>query len=83
VFTVEPPPTGAVEVDAALAALAQYLAQRDGWRPPVWTTNSARRLAQPWYPAVPAMWRAEAELDSPPAFGDRGIFITSRSLARA
>jgi hypothetical protein len=83
VFTPEPPPTGSDQVDAALAALAQFLAGRDDWFPPVWTTDPARHAAEPWYPAVPAMWRAEAEQDSPPAFRERGIFITSRSLARA
>jgi hypothetical protein len=83
VFIPNPPPTGSVEVDAALAALAQFLAGRDGWQPPVWTTDPARYLSEPWYPAVPPMWRDDADRDSPPAFRDRGIFITSRSLARA
>jgi hypothetical protein len=83
VFTPDPPPTGSPELDAALAALAQHLAGRDGWPPPAWTTDPARYLSEPWYPGVPAMWRDEADRDSPPAFRDRGIFITSRSLARA
>jgi hypothetical protein len=83
VFTPQPPHTGSAQIDAAFAALAAYLADRDGWAVPAWATSPARALAQPWYPAVPAAWRAEAEADSPPAFRDRGIFITSRSLARA
>jgi len=32
---------------------------------------------------VPAIFREEAEQDSPRAFRQRGIFITDRSLSRA
>src|SRR5450755_2385612 len=34
-FSREPPPTRAAEVDAALAALAEYLARRDNWPLPL------------------------------------------------
>jgi hypothetical protein len=34
VFTDPPAPTGSVELDAAFAALADYLAERDGWAAP-------------------------------------------------
>jgi len=83
VFAEEPPPTGATRVDAAFAALACYLARRDGWDVPAWADDPSRRLSEPWYPAVPAIFRDEADRESPPAFRDRGVFITSRSLARA
>lgn len=82
VFTVEPAPTGSANVDAAFAALADYLAERDGWPAPAWAADLARR-ADGWYPAVPAIFRAEAERDSPGAFRQRGILITGRSLDRA
>lgn len=82
VFAAAPAPTGSVQVDAAFAALADYLAQRDGWPAPAWAMDPARRTT-PWYPAVPSIFRAEAEEDSPPAFLERGILITGRSLARA
>lgn len=82
VFSKEPPPTGAVQIDAAFAALADYLAERDGWQAPAWAQDSARRTTA-WYPAVPAIFRAEADLESPEEFRRRGILITSRSLARA
>lgn len=36
VFAEEPPHTGSVEVDAAFAALAEHLAERDGWSTPTW-----------------------------------------------
>lgn len=82
VFTDEPPRTGALEVDAAFAALAEYLAERDGWQTPGWVHDSSRRTSG-WYPAVPVIFRPDADLESPEAFGQRGILITSRSLARA
>ncbi|MDR2372868.1 MAG: hypothetical protein LBD77_01940 [Bifidobacteriaceae bacterium] len=58
------------------------MAERDGWPPPAWALNPLRR-ADAWFPAVPAIFRAEAERDSPRAFRERGIFITRRSLDRA
>ena len=82
VFTAAPAPTGSVELDAAFAALADHLAERDDWEAPVWAYDTARR-ADAWYPAVPDAWRSEAERDSPHAFAQRGIFITARSLNRA
>ncbi|WP_066902943.1 hypothetical protein [Millisia brevis] len=82
VFTEEPRRTAAAEVDAAFAALADYLAERDGWQVPAWAQDSSRRTSI-WYPAVPAIFRDEADRDSPEAFRRRGILITSRSLARA
>lgn len=82
VFTDEPPRTGAAEVDAAFAALAEYLAERDGWQSPHWAHDSMRRTAS-WYPAVPAILHGEARRDSPEAFRRREILITSRFLARA
>lgn len=82
VFTDEPAPTGSAELDAAFAALADHLAERDGWRAQAWALDPARR-ADRWFPAVPAIFRGEAEQDSPRAFRQRGIFITGRSLNRA
>lgn len=82
VFTDEPPRTGAVEVDAAFAALADYLAERDNWQAPSWALDSSRRTTG-WYPAVPAIFHNDADQESPEAFRRRGILITSRSLARA
>ncbi|MFT3971489.1 MAG: hypothetical protein QM695_14740 [Micropruina sp.] len=82
VFTDEPPLTGAVQLDAAFAALADYLAGRDGWTTPAWALNPDRST-EVWYPAVPKVLLAEADRESPQAFRRRGILITSRSLDRA
>lgn len=82
VFADEPAPTGLTQLDAAFAALADHLAERDGWQTPAWALDPARH-AGGWFPAVPAIFRREAEQDSPRAFRERGIFITGRSLNRA
>lgn len=74
--------TGAVELDAAFAALADHLANRDGWLTPAWALDQAR-VAKGWFPAVPSIHREKALRESPRAFKQRGIFITSRSLDRA
>ena len=81
-FQEEPAPTGSEHIDAAFAALAQYLANRDDWPAPPWTQDPTRTTAH-WYPDVPDLFRGEAQRESPPAFRDRGIFITTRSLERA
>ncbi|MFC4241831.1 hypothetical protein ACFOYW_00480 [Gryllotalpicola reticulitermitis] len=82
VFADEPAYTGSVQVDAAFAALADYLAERDGWQVPTWALDPTRRTSR-WFPAVPAIFKTEAQQESPRAFRQRGIFITGRSLARA
>ena len=82
VFTDEPPHTGSVEIDAAFAALAEHLAERDGWPTPAWASDPSRRTTA-WYPSVPAIFHADADRESPEAFRRRGILITSRSLSRA
>lgn len=46
VFTDETAPTGAVELDAAFAALAEHLAARDGWSAPAWVEPPGRSLAR-------------------------------------
>ena len=69
-------------VDAALAALADHLAERDGWAPPPWVDDPDRTTTA-WYPCVPPIFRTDADEQSPRAFRRRGILITDRSLARA
>ncbi|PPF66148.1 hypothetical protein C5C18_11920 [Rathayibacter tritici] len=81
-FSDVPAPTAASELDAAFAALADHLAERDGWEMPAWAGDPERRIAS-WYPDVPSIFREEAEQDSPRAFRERGILITGRTLARA
>ncbi|MFV0426927.1 MAG: hypothetical protein ACK5KU_07820 [Beutenbergiaceae bacterium] len=82
VFADKSAPTGSAQLEAAFAALADHLAERDGWTAPAWALHPGRR-ADGWYPDVPTIFRAEAEQDSPRAFRQRGILITGRSLNRA
>lgn len=74
--------TGDSRIDAALAALAEHLARRDGWRTPTWASDPAR-YAEPWWfvAGVPAL-EATALQQSPLAFHKRGIFITEAGLRR-
>ncbi len=79
----EPPPTGDSRVDAALAALSEHLARRDGWTPPHWVTDPSR-YAQPWwFVAGLRSLEAAAIQESPLSFRKRGIFITAGALNRA
>lgn len=82
VFADAPPATGSAEIDAAFAALADHLAESDGWTPPAWVHDPSRVTTE-WFPSVPWFDREEALQESPRAFRERGIFITPRSLARA
>ncbi|MYM19542.1 hypothetical protein GSY69_06050 [Brevibacterium sp. 5221] len=82
-FTPVPPATGAVEIDAAFAVLAAWLAERDGWTPPAWVFDPARTTAR-WYADLPvAFMRAEADAESPAAFASRGVYTSTAGLSRA
>ena len=83
VFDREPQRTGAVEVDAAFAALAEHLAARDGWRPPSWASDPTRSSPHRWYVAQSPAFYAEASQQTPPAFRSRGVFISTNDLDRA
>lgn len=82
VFSDEPAPTGYSELDAAFAALADYLAERDGWDVPQWAAAETRKT-EDWFPGVPEVFREAALIESPRAFRDRGIFTTEAGLSRA
>lgn len=64
VFTDEPAATGAAQVDAAFAALADHLADRDGWQAPAWAMDTARS-AESWYPAVVPWDTAKPSMTAP------------------
>ena len=83
VFGREPAPTGAAEVDAAFAALAEHLAVRDGWTTPKWAMSLGRTASAPWYVVDVPAYRAIIEQEAPPAFRQRGVFISAHGLDRA
>ena len=66
---------------AQLAALAEHLAERDGWEAPAWAGDPARTTT--WYPDLLEMDRHEATHHGPKAFRRHGVFITHRALGRA
>lgn len=81
-FRDPPPGTGDSGVDAALAALAEHLARRDGWQAPDWTLDE-RRYAEPWwFVSGVRAWHALALVESPLAFRKRGVFLTASALER-
>lgn len=81
-FDHEPPLTGAAEVDAALAALAEYLARRDDWPVPSWARKPGRYSDKWWFVTPLRGMHATALQESPSSFRTRGVFITSGALSR-
>jgi len=82
-LTGEPVVTGHRGVDAAFAALACWLADRDGWTAPLWALSDAR-VARPWWFVSDSDYgRAWALVQSPAHFRIRGVFITDTALQRA
>jgi hypothetical protein len=81
-FQEAPPATGDCGVDAAIAAFAEHLARRDGWRPPSWAFDEGRYAEPWWFVSGVRAWHAIALVESPLAFRKRGVFLTSSALER-
>lgn len=81
-FNEAPRITGISELDAAYAALADHLAERDAWTPQPWVWQTARTTEQ-WFPDIIPVYADSAMRESPRAFRTRGIWITDRALLRA
>ncbi|MGH3302024.1 MAG: hypothetical protein ACRDOK_10150 [Streptosporangiaceae bacterium] len=81
-FRSEPPATRSVEVDAALAALAEHLARRDDWPVPSWARKPGRYSAKWWFVTPLRGMHPTALQESPPSFRTRGVFITAGALSR-
>jgi hypothetical protein len=71
-----------VEIDAAFAALAEHLALRDGWSAPDWAGDQAR-CTERWFVSESPAFYAEADRESPSAFGSLGVYISANALNRA
>ncbi len=83
VFKQEPKLTGHSGLDASFAALACWLATRDGWEAPKWARDP-KRVARPWWFVSSSEYgRAWSMVQSPGEFRIRGIFITNTALLRA
>ena len=83
VFAEEPEIIGH-PVDAAVSALAAYLADRDGWTPSPWGNSTARITSPPWYVSglTTGYFRDEADMYTPPQFRARGVMIGINDLDR-
>jgi hypothetical protein len=79
----DPPPTGDVRVDAAFAALGEYLARRDGWPVPRWIRESRNEAVPWWFVTELRGMHPRALVESPSSFRRRGVFITRGALERA
>jgi hypothetical protein len=85
VFSREPQRTGSVELDAAYAALAEHLAERDGWPAPSWAADKSRIAPQPWIVAGTRWQRAvdDAWASVPEAFRRHNVIVSAHDLDRA
>jgi hypothetical protein len=81
-FRHEPHATRSTEVDAALAALAEYLARRDNWPLPFWARKPGRYSSKWWFVTPLRGMHPTALQESPPSFRTRGVFITADALSR-
>ena len=78
-----PRSTGDIRVDAAFAAMAEYLARRDGWAVPAWARLPEREAWPWWFVTDLRGLHPRALVESPSSFRRRGVFITSGALDRA
>jgi hypothetical protein len=78
-----PRSTGDSRVDAAFAAMAEYLARRDGWTVPPWARLPEREAWPWWFVTDLRGLHPQALVESPSSFRRRGVFITSGALDRA
>ena len=81
-WAVEPMATGDSRVDAAFAALAEYLARRDGWLVPHWARAPEREALPWWFVTNLRGLHPRALVESPASFRRRGVFITTDALER-
>jgi hypothetical protein len=81
-YDAAPIRTGSTQIDAAFAALAEYLARRDGWLAPVWTGDPEREATPWWFVTELRGLHPRALVESPLSFRRRGVFITRDALER-
>ncbi|HWG62199.1 MAG TPA: hypothetical protein VG253_10840 [Streptosporangiaceae bacterium] len=82
-WSAVPRATGDGRVDAAFAAMAEYLARRDGWTVPAWAALPEREAWPWWFVTDLRGLHPQALVESPSSFRRRGVFITSGALQRA
>ena len=78
----EPSSTGDRRLDAGFAAMAEYLARRDGWTAPEWARDPSREALPWWFVTDLKGMHPRALVESPSSFRRRGVFITLGALQR-
>ena len=81
-WSAAPRSTGDSRVDAAFAAMAEYLARRDGWMVPSWARLPEREAWPWWFVTDLRGLHPRARVESPSSFRRRGVFIISGALDR-
>src|SRR6266568_5173225 len=71
-WALEPPLVGSSGVDAAFAAMAEYLARRDGWPVPGWAQSPGREASPWWFVTELRGLHPKALVESPSSFRRRG-----------
>ena len=82
IIAAPPPSTGEPKWDACIAALAEYVALRDGLEPPQWAQQSKYALDAFWFPVNTPGAVGDGLVHAPASFACRGIFIERRDLER-
>ncbi len=82
-WAVQPRRSGDRRVDAAFAALGEYLARRDGWPAPAWVRDPELEAVPWWFVTALRGLHPRALVESPLSFRKRGVFITNGALKRA
>jgi transcriptional regulator with XRE-family HTH domain len=79
----EPPPTGDVRFDAALAGTAEFFAAAAGIAAPAWVNGPGRFLEPWWFVASRPAFDAYTLANTPALFARHGVFMAREVFDRA
>ena len=78
----EPPSTGDLRFDAALAGVAEFFASEGMISAPSWVNGSGRFVEPWWFAASRPAFHAYTLANSPAAFSRHGVFIAREVFSR-
>ncbi len=70
------------DVDAYLAAVAEYLCREAGLSPPAWTEGPEYFLPKPWFAGGLENLKAILLVESPIPFRRRNLFVSANAMTR-